>query len=173
MAEAGYPNGFKTEFLESSISYDLAGAQFGIGALKEIGIDATIKIIDRAPFYAMMRKGEYNISFRGSAAGTDYDWDDAYYVHFHSSEIGKNNWPRYNNKELDELVEKGRTTLDWEDRKSIYKKVIEILREDLPVLYLYQAVIGYAIRDHVKGFRKGFAMRSYHEGGWRYFWLDK
>jgi peptide/nickel transport system substrate-binding protein len=122
----------------------------------------------------MMRKGEYSISFRGSAGGTDLDWDDAYYMHFHSSQIGRNNWTRYSNKELDELLEKGRTTVNREDRKSIYKKVIETLREDVPVLYLYQAVVGYALRDYVKGFRKGFGVRfGWHDGGAKYWWLDR
>jgi peptide/nickel transport system substrate-binding protein len=174
MAEAGYPNGFKTEFLEFSLSYDVAGAEFGVGELKKLGIEATINVIDRAPFYSMMRKGEYSISFRGSAGGTDLDWDDAYYMHFHSNQIGKNNWTRYSNKELDELLEKGRTTVNREDRRSIYKKVIEILREDVPVLYLYQAVVGYALRDYVKGFREGFGVRpGWHDGGAKYWWLDK
>jgi peptide/nickel transport system substrate-binding protein len=95
-------------------------------------------------------------------------------MYFHSGEIGKNNWSRYSNKELDALLEKGRTTWKMEDRPPIYRKVIDILMEDLPGLYLHKSVVGVAFRDYVKGFRKGFSTRfAWHGGGIKYWWLDK
>jgi hypothetical protein len=34
--------------------------------------------------------------------------------------------------------------------------------------------VGYALRDYVKGFRKGFATRpAWHGGGTKYWWIDK
>ena len=173
LAEAGYPNGFKTEFLGFSSAYDIAGAQVIIGQLKKIGIEATLKVIDRAPFHVAMRKGDYSISFRG-AHSDPYELDEAYYMYLHSSEIGMNNYSRYSNKEVDGLLEKGRTTMNWEERKQFYKKMLEILREDLPILYFFKPVVGTAYRDYLKGYRKGFAARaSWHGGGLKYCWLDK
>ena len=173
LAEAGYPNGFKTEFLEFSSTYDIAGAEIIIGELKKIGIDATMKVIDRAPYHATMRKGDYSISFRGAHSEV-YEWDEAYYMYYHSSEIGKNNYSRYSNKDVDAILEKGRTTLKWEDRKELYRKVLENLREDLPILYFFKPVVGYAFNDYLKGFRKGFTVRpAWHGGGMKYWWLDK
>ena len=170
--EAGYPGGFKTEFLQYSITYELAGCEAAIGQLKKIGIDATMKVIDRAPFNSMMRKGDYSISFSGDSER--FDWDDAYYMYLHSKEIGRNNWSRYSNKELDELLEKGRTTWKWEDRAPIYKKVIEIIKDDLPIYYVSKPVVGYGFRDYLKGFRKGFGLRpAWHGGGTKYWWLEK
>jgi peptide/nickel transport system substrate-binding protein len=173
LAEAGYPNGFKTEFFEFSMSYDMAGAEIIIGELKKIGIEATMKVIDRAPYHATMRKGDYSISFRGAHSEV-YEWDEAYYMYLHSSEIGKNNYSRYSNKEVDALLEKGRTTLKWEDSFQIYKKVLEIIREDLPIHYFFKPVVGYAFHDYLKGYRKGFSTRAaWHGGGVKYWWLDK
>jgi PAS domain-containing protein len=57
----------------------------------------TLKTIDRAPYHAAMRKGDYTISFRG-AHSDPIEIDEAYYMYLHSSEIGKNNYSRYNNK---------------------------------------------------------------------------
>ena len=95
-------------------------------------------------------------------------------MYLHSSEIGNNNYSRYSNKEVDGLLEKGRTTMKWEDRKQFYKKALEILREDLPILYFFKPVVGYAFRDYVKGFRKGFSTRAaWYRGGTKYWWLDK
>ncbi len=173
LAEAGYPNGFKTEFLAWSSAYDLAGSQVIIGELKKIGIEGTMKVIDRAPFHVAMRKGDYSISFRG-AHSDPYEWDEAYYMYLHSSEIGNNNYSRYSNKEVDAWLEKGRTTMNWEERKQCYKKLLEIVREDLPIHYFFKPVVGYAFRDYVKGYRRGFAIRpSWYGGGLKYWWLDK
>ena len=172
LAEAGYPNGFKAEFLEYSLSYDLAGCEAAMGQLREIGIESTMKVVDRAAYHTMMRKGEYTISYRGDSER--YDWDDAFYMYLHSSEIGKNNWSWYRNKELDGLLEKGRTTVSWEERQQIYKKVIEIIREDVPIFYVGKPVVGVAFRDYLKGYRKGFTMRfAWHGGGTKYWWLEK
>jgi peptide/nickel transport system substrate-binding protein len=172
LAEAGYPNGFKTEFLQYSFAYHLAGAEATIGELKNIGIEATMKVLDRAPFFSMMRKGEFNIWF--GSVDERFDWDDAYYMHLHSSEVEKNNWSRFSTPDLDALLEKGRTTWKWEDRIPIYRRVVESIREELPFLTIYKSVVGYAYRDYVKGIRKGFSLRfAWHGGGTKYWWTEK
>jgi peptide/nickel transport system substrate-binding protein len=92
----------------------------------------------------------------------------------HSSEIGKNNWSRYSNPEMDALLEKGRITLKWEDRAAIYKRVAEIVQEDVPMVYIYKNAVGYALCNYVKGVRKGFSLRfAWHGGGAQYWWMDK
>jgi peptide/nickel transport system substrate-binding protein len=172
MVEAGYPNGFKTEFFQFSLTQPVKCAEVAIGQLQKIGIEATMKVIDRAPYFAAMRKGDFSLSF--TVGDEPFDWDDAYYMYLHSGEIGKNNWSRYSNKELDALLEKGRTTWRWEDRVPIYKQVLEILKEDLPVLYTTKSVTTYGFRDYLKGYRKGFSARmAWHGGGVKYWWLDK
>jgi peptide/nickel transport system substrate-binding protein len=172
MAEAGFPNGFKTEILAYSLKFDMDTAEVAIGQLQKIGIEATMKVIDRAAFYPMLRRGEFSLASRG--VDERFDWDDAYYMYFHSNEVGKNNYPRYSNKELDALLDKGRRLWKHEDRKQVYRSVVETIRDDVPLLYLYKTVVGYAFHDYVKGFRKGFATRyAWHQGGAKYWWLDK
>ncbi len=172
LAEAGYPNGFKAEFFQFSLNYYLSGAEVLIGQLQKIGIEGKLKVIDRAPYYSMMRKGEYDLSIGNTVE--IFDWDDGFYNHFHSKQIGKNNWSQYNNKEMDSLLEKGRRTMKWEDRVAIYKKVIEMTRDDLPGLFLLKPVQGLAMRENVKGYLPGFALRfAWHGGGTKYWWLDK
>ncbi len=172
LAEAGYPNGFKTEFLQYSVHYDVVTTEVVMGQLKEIGIEATMKVLDRAPYFKMMREGEYSISVSGYEER--YDWDDAYYMIYHSSEVGTNNWARYSNKEMDALLQEGRATMKWEDRKAIYKKFVETHMEELPYLNLFKPLRAYAFRESLKGFRPGFGMRfAWHGGGAKYWWLDK
>lgn len=172
LAEAGYPNGLTTEFTNRSVDYEKAGCEIYIAQLGKIGVKATMKILDTAAWISAVRKGDYNISFRGDTE--KYDWDDAYYMHLHSAEIGKNNFARYSNKELDLLLEKGRSTWKSEDRVPIYRRVIEAIKEDLPHLYVGKPALGVAFADYLMGYRKGFAMRyAWHGGGVKYWWLDK
>ncbi len=102
LAEAGYPKGLKTEFLTFSDATYVDGCNAAVGQLRKVGIEATIKVIDRAPFFEIMRKGDYSIGFRGDSERLDPD--DAYYLWLHSGEIDKNNWSRYSNKDLDRLL---------------------------------------------------------------------
>ena len=173
LAEAGYPKGFKTEFiLPSGMVSDVEGCQVIMGQLNKIGIDSTMKLLERPAWAKIMRDGEYFVSLRGDTERVDPD--DAYYMYLHSGEIGKNNWSHYSNKELDKLLEKGRTTWKWEDRVPIYKEVVEIIKEDLPILYLAKTVIPVAHRDYVKGHEFGAATWfGYHGGGMKMAWLDK
>ena len=172
LSESGYPNGFNTEILAYNLKFDSDTAEVVSGELKKVGIEASIKVIDRAAFYPMLRRGEFSLASRG--VDERFDWDDAYYMYFHSSEVGKNNFARFHTKDLDALLEKGRTLWKHEDREKAYAKVVETIRDEVPILYLYKTAVGYALADHVKGFRKGFATRfAWHDGGGKYWWIDK
>jgi peptide/nickel transport system substrate-binding protein len=173
LAEAGYPDGFKVEFFQmSGTTYDLDACQVVMGELKKIGIEATMNVVDRAPYFATMPKGNFQISVRGDSERLDPD--DAYYLYLHSGEIDKNNWSRYSNKELDELLQKGRTTSKWEDRVPIYKKVVDIIKEDLPIYYVAKTIIAISYRDYVKGHDGGASTWfGYYGGGMRKVWLDR
>jgi peptide/nickel transport system substrate-binding protein len=119
-----------------------------------------------------MQKGDYTISIRNDIVR--FDPDDAYYINLHSGEVGKNNWSRYQNKDLDKLLNEGRRISKWEDRVPLYKKVVEIIREDIPVLYLCQMTVTIGIRDYVKGHEFGMATYfGYYKGGIKKVWLDK
>jgi peptide/nickel transport system substrate-binding protein len=170
LAEAGYPNGFKTEIETSPPNAIVCTAT--AGQLKNIGIEMTINTRDTVPLFVSLRKGDYTIAFQGD--NERLDPDDAYYMRFHSSEIGQNNFSRYNNKEMDHLVEQGRALWKWEDRVPVYKKVVELNMEDLAIYYVAKAINPIAWRDYVKG--HGGAMSTwfgYHHGGMKKVWLDK
>ncbi len=172
LAEAGYPQGLKIELFQFQYTIYMATAQVLLDQLRKIGIEGTIKVVDRAPYWKMMRTGEYGITCGGISER--FDWDDAYYSSFHSGEIGTNNWTRYKNPEIDKLVAQGRSTWDMEERRKIYKKVVEILMEDLPVIYTIDSVVGYGFRNDLKGFVPGFGTRTAFDGGGvKYWWIEK
>jgi hypothetical protein len=52
--------------------------------------------------------------------------------------------------------------------------VVEIIKEDLPILYLAKSVIPVAYRDYVKGIEAGAGTWfGYYGGGMVKAWLDK
>ncbi len=172
LAEAGYPNGFKVEFVQYSASSGYPVCQAVIGQLRKIGIEGSMKIVDQAVAHVITRKGEFGMNV--VAVEERLDPDDAYYLLFHSSQIGQTNDSRYSNKEVDALLEKGRTTWQREQRMAIYKKMLEILKEDLPVFFLGKQISPVTTRDYVRGRIGGMSTwLGYHQGGLKTVWLDK
>ncbi|MEG1254966.1 ABC transporter substrate-binding protein [Clostridium sp.] len=64
---------------------------------------------------------------------------DTLYSEIHSSYIGsgKDNTARYNNPEVDKLLDEARSIIDVEKAKPIYKKIAKILNDDAPIVPVY------------------------------------
>jgi peptide/nickel transport system substrate-binding protein len=71
----------------------------------------------------------------------DWLFDDSFDISslFHSKEIGpgRNNFGAYRNPEVDSLLEEARSTLDVEMKRTIYRKLHELLAEEAPYTYLW------------------------------------
>lgn len=104
--------------------------------LKEIGIDAKIRVVEWATFISrFIKTGDFNVVLLGWGLGVEPDQ----YNIWHSSQQapGQFNFIGYENKKVDDLLEKGRLELDPEKRMKIYHAFAEILLEDSPIVYLY------------------------------------
>ncbi len=84
------------------------------------------------------------------------DPDD--FITFHSSagvnedgQLAGFNDVEYSNPEVDELLERGRTTMDKNERQQIYFEVQEILNEELPYVFLFSRDVVAAVHKDVKG----------------------
>ena len=54
---------------------------------------------------------------------------------------------------MDKLLEQGRFEQDEATRASIYKQANELFNQDVPRIFLWQAVKKTVMRDRVKGFQ--------------------
>lgn len=90
-----------------------------------------------------------------AAFGSPFDPDDNNYQLWSTKFIGDGWWnpASYTNKEVDELLEEGRTTQDKEKRKEIYEKVQQILSNDQPVAFIVFCNYVYAIDDKITGIK--------------------
>ncbi len=106
--------------------------------LKQVGIKVEIRIYEWATFInEFVNKKKFEALVLGWGLSRD---PDAYDI-WHSSKTkeGELNFVTYKNKEVDEMLEKGRTTFDQEERKKYYYKFQEILAEEVPYVFLYVA----------------------------------
>lgn len=84
--------------------------------------------------------------------GSPYDPDDHTYKVFHSSQIESGmNLNAYSNKEVDELITKGRTTFREEDRKPYYMEFQKELSLDPPFTFLAYIDAVYGAKDSIVG----------------------
>ena len=104
--------------------------------LAEIGITVKIRILEWAAFVNdFINKRRFEAVILGWTITLD---PDAYDV-WHSSKTAPEelNFISYNNPEVDELLEKGRSTFNQKERKKYYDRFREILAEDQPYTFLY------------------------------------
>jgi len=104
--------------------------------LKEVGIDVKLRVIEWASFLKeFINPGKFDATILGWTVPTD---PDSYNV-WHSTKTGPGqlNFIGFNNPEVDQLLEKGRRTLDQKQRKQYYDRFQEILAEEQPYSFLY------------------------------------
>jgi peptide/nickel transport system substrate-binding protein len=126
--------------------------QFVQQTFGEIGVEMTISNLPPAVMWGeYYMQSQFDTIVVGNTFVTAGDPDTTNY--FMSDKInaqggaGQNNW-QYQNPEIDALLEKGAKLFVPEERREVYFQVQEIMREDLPLLPLFQ----YAnLRGHKEG----------------------
>ncbi|TIH16580.1 peptide-binding protein [Marinifilum sp. JC120] len=133
--------------------------------LKGIGIEVKIRTVEWAAFLK-------DFILKGRFDATILSWNilqdpDSYTV-WHSSKAanGGLNFIKYKNSELDELLEKGRSTLDQKERKVIYDRIQEIMHEEQPYCFLYVPMSLPIFSSRIKGLKVEPAGLDYNANEW-------
>lgn len=104
--------------------------------LKAVGIDVKIRTVEWAAFIKeFVDKGRFDAVLLGWNILQDPDLYDVW----HSSKAvpGGLNFVGYKNPEVDDLLERARSTFDQPERKKLYDRFQEILHRDQPYCFLY------------------------------------
>jgi peptide/nickel transport system substrate-binding protein len=150
LAEAGYPNGFKTKLYASTQSLSRSTAEYFQGFLAEVGIEAEVVSLEWGAFLAETRKGVDGM-FTMGWSGTG-DADGALTYLYDSKNIDSSNRVRWNDPKFDKFMTDGRTTLDPEKRTAIYKEAQAYFNEEVPIVLMLSRKLLCAARPQVKGF---------------------
>jgi peptide/nickel transport system substrate-binding protein len=148
LAEAGFPNGFETEF-KFPVGRYAQGQEVVeaiVGMLADVGVKAKIVAIEPGEYLRQLRAREFTaLALSGSAPPDD--------PHFFLSQY-HSTW-RYaymRNAELDKLIDAGKMELNPDKRAEIYREAVALMYELSPSIYLYGGVDFFAVSDRVKNF---------------------
>jgi len=118
--------------------------------LREIGIRTNISTLEWQAFrHTAVAKHQFHAVLLSRA----YLWDPDVYDLWHSSKTREGEWNflSYKNKEVDELLEKGRRTIAVDKREKIYHRLHELLAEEQPCIFLYNADLLFIAHKRIKG----------------------
>lgn len=118
--------------------------------LKEIGVDAKIRVLEWASFLGRyIKPGNFDVVILGWNLSLDPDQFNIW--HSSQNQPGQFNFINYNNKEVDKLLEQGRLEMNPDKRQKIYHKFAEILLDDSPIVYLFEGYGLPALHKRVRG----------------------
>ena len=104
--------------------------------LAEVGMQVKIRTIEWAALVnEFINKGRFDATVLGWTIPMDPDIFDVW--HSSKTKPGELNFISYRNREVDDLLEKGRGTFNIKERKRCYDRIQEILAEDQPYTFLY------------------------------------
>ncbi len=114
----------------------------------EAGIEISIKATEFATMLSEQTAGNYEGSQVGWSGRTDPDGN----IHSFMTCEGGLNDSKYCSEEVENLLNEARLSTDAAERKASYDAANAILREELPIIYLYHQTWLWAMTDRVQGF---------------------
>ncbi len=148
LAEAGLEDGISIEIQAPNNPVQLQLMQVIQAMASEAGIEISIKATEFATMLSEQTAGNYQGSQVGWSGRTDPDGN----IHAFMTCEGGLNDSRYCSEEVDNLLNEARLSTDAADRKASYDAANAILREELPIIYLYHQTWLWAMSDAVQGF---------------------
>ena len=92
---------------------------------------------------------------------------DAYSIwHSDSDKLGGFNLVGYHNKEVDQLIEKGSSTINQEELANIYKKIFKLITDDNPYLFLYIPNSISVVNSQIKNVEPAFIGIMHNQKDW-------
>ncbi|TIM67133.1 MAG: peptide ABC transporter substrate-binding protein, partial [Mesorhizobium sp.] len=146
--------------------------QFLQQTFAEIGVEMTISNLPAAVMWGdFWLKSQFESAISGvtNLIAGDPDVFNRLHTKAIVAKGGKgSNTGQYSNPEVDALLEKGARTFDREQRRAIYLRVQEIVRQDLPFLPLFAYTNVFGCKEGLEGFEANSNTRvaSWHAAGW-------
>lgn len=135
-------------------NYPLKGcAEYIQSALKEIGVDVEIQMLENSVYNKNMEAGEYELSINPTGL-MNADPHSTLEGYMGSKTTGWNNkWHfNYRNEKIDKLLHEAQNTTDNNRRKEIYHEIQDIAAAELPLIPLLYDVNLNVHNKKVKGY---------------------
>ncbi|MCM3079204.1 ABC transporter substrate-binding protein [Brevibacillus invocatus] len=157
LAEAGFPNGFKTQFWAMPVPrpYMPDGVKIAEAIqqdLKKIGVETEIVTMEWATYLEKTRIGEQTMFMLGWT-GDNGDPDNFLATLLDKNNIDGNNNTRWANEEASQLMMKAKQASTQSEREQLYKQVQEIIFKDVPMVPLAHSTPALAARANVVDYK--------------------
>lgn len=120
--------------------------------LKELGIDVEINVLEVSSFLQYTGMGEHDLLIGLWYVSTG-DADYGFYPLLHSSSAGPvGNRSFYSNVEVDNLLDRARKTTSTLERKENYKKVQNIISDEVPLFPIAYKNYTIGLQNNINGF---------------------
>ncbi|MBI2907168.1 MAG: hypothetical protein HYX92_05870 [Chloroflexi bacterium] len=169
MAEAGFPNGFRTEAMVRLTPVNQALGEVVKNAASAIGI--TVDLDPQESTVYLDRRFRRVFTSLTDAFGSSNTDPDILLSDFYLTN-GTNNFSGYSNPVYDDLYGKQSRALDTEERRKIVWEMQRILLQDVPIAIAYWARIPYARWTEVRGYAPP-SISHHHAYGYREIWLAR
>ena len=144
LAEAGYPDGFKTSIMCASTTANLKQCEFLQQQLAQVGIDVQINALESAVVNQKIQDvdvpgsdAEVEMYVIGWSPSTgDADWGIRPLMAIESEPPASYNICYYENEEVDQLLKDALSTADDAKRAEAYAKAQDIIWEESPLVCL-------------------------------------
>ena len=153
MAEAGFPDGFESEIQNHTLVQSVPTVEVLTEQYRNtIGIDFTIRTTDLPTFYAQLRDGTYPVSYTTTGFPA---WDPSSVLDQFYARPALRNPDDWSDSRIDELMALQDLAFDPEERKGIFKEIVDILRKGeshhVPVVWFQvPAAYDYRIQNFVQ-----------------------
>lgn len=141
---------------------------------RQIGVEMTIENMPAAVIWGnFWQKSQYQSVMVASnfLQGSDPDVSSRFASDAIPAQGGSGlNTYQYKNAEIDTLLTQGSQSFDLEERKRIYRRIQEIVRDDLVFLPVSQTVIIEAVKDKLVGYENNINSSSNCWNMHRWYW---
>lgn len=117
--------------------------------LLELDMEMSIESLDYATYLSEVFAGNYEIAVSGYTSGTMYNF---LYGIFHSDSINAANMARWNDPEIDRLIELGRSQCDLAERDATFRELTEYINGQTVYIPLYGSTVLRAYDSRLCGF---------------------
>jgi ABC-type transport system substrate-binding protein len=157
LAEAGYPQGFKTDFYAQNTDPWTRVAEVVQAQLRQVGIMTTIKIFDTSIFYQLIGRPAEKIPMGLSGWYQDYpdpsNFIDVLFNGRRITPVHNNNVSHYDNPEVNQLIEETLKLIDPEARTKNWRQLDRMIMADAPIVpylhFTYHAFISRRLGGYV------------------------
>ncbi len=151
LSEAGYPNGFDmTISVPSNYAPHISAATVIVEQLKEVGINATINLLDWSTWLSEVYS---NRNYQSTVTGVTSDNMTARKLLERFGTTTGNNFTNYSNEDYDSILAQALVEVDDEKQTNLYKRLEMNLTVNAANVYIQDLADLVAVRSRLNGYK--------------------